>query len=115
MGYIDDKGYLFILDRKSDMILSGGMNIYHAEMESIMINPPQTAEAAVIGVPDDQWGESVKVVVRLMPGKPVTAEEIIAWCRGKMAGYRIAKSVDFVEDFSRTATGKVLKSILRKK
>jgi acyl-CoA synthetase (AMP-forming)/AMP-acid ligase II len=99
MGYIDDEGYLFILDRKSDMILSGGMNIYPAEIESVMINHPQIAEAGVIGVPDDRWGEPVKAVVRLKPGKPVTVEEIIAWCRGKIAGYRISKSVDFVEDF----------------
>jgi long-chain acyl-CoA synthetase len=68
---------------------------------------------AVLGVPDEQWGESVKAIVRLAAGQEATAEEIIAWCKGKMAGYRIPKSVDFVADFPRTAAGKVQKSVLR--
>ncbi|NPU85227.1 MAG: AMP-binding protein [Syntrophaceae bacterium] len=115
MGYMDDKGYVYIVDRKSDMIISGGMNIYPAEIEAVMIGHPVIAEIAVIGVPDEKWGESVKAIIRLEPGKTSTAREIIEWCRGKMAGYRIPKSVDFVDDFPRTAIGKVQKSVLRKK
>lgn len=113
MGYMDKDGYIFIVDRKSDMIISGGMNIYPAEIEAVMIDHPQIAEVAVIGIPDEQWGESVKAIVRLAPGQEVSGEDIIAWCKGKMAGYRVPKSVDFVADFPRTATGKVQKSVLR--
>ena len=115
IGYMDKDGYIFIVDRKSDMIISGGMNIYPAEIEAVMIDHPQIAEVAVLGVPDEQWGESVKAIVRLAAGQEVTAEEIIAWCKGKMAGYRVPKSVDFVADFPRTAAGKVQKSVLRQK
>jgi len=113
IGYMDKDGYIFIVDRKSDMIISGGMNIYPAEIEAVMIDHPQIAEVAVLGVPDEQWGESVKAIVRLAPGQEVTAEEIIVWCKGKMAGYRVPKSIDFVADFPRTAAGKVQKSVLR--
>ncbi len=114
MGYMDAGGYIYIVDRKSDMIISGGMNIYPAEIEAVMINHPQIAEVAVIGVPDDQWGENVKAIVRLQPGQEATGEDVIAWCKGKMAGYRVPKSIDFVADFPRTAAGKVQKSVLRK-
>jgi acyl-CoA synthetase (AMP-forming)/AMP-acid ligase II len=113
IGYMDEDGYVFITDRKSDMIISGGMNIYPAEIELVMVDHPKITEVAVIGVPDDQWGESVKAVVRLAPGQEATGEEIIAWCKGKMAGYRVPKSIDFVADFPRTPAGKVQKSVLR--
>lgn len=113
MGYMDDEGYVYLVDRKSDMIISGGINIYPAEIEAVMVNHPQIAEVAIIGVPDEKWGESVKAVVRLMEGATLTEKELIAWCRGKMAGYRIPRSVDFVTDFPRTAAGKVQKKVLR--
>jgi long-chain acyl-CoA synthetase len=115
MAYMDEEGYVYIVDRKSDMIISGGMNIYPAEIEAVMIGNPSIAEVAVIGVPDEQWGENVKAIVRLTPGQAATETEIIEWCRGKMASYRIPKSVDFIDDFPRTAAGKVQKSVLRKK
>ncbi|MGD0277008.1 MAG: AMP-binding protein, partial [Syntrophales bacterium] len=115
MAYMDEAGYVYIVDRKSDMIISGGMNIYPAEIEVVMIGNSKIAEVAVIGVPDEQWGENVKAIVRITPGQTTTEEEIIEWCRGKMAGYRIPKSVDFIDDFPRTAAGKVQKSVLRKK
>ena len=113
MGYMDDEGYVYLVDRKSDMIISGGINIYPAEIEAVMVNHPQIAEVAIIGVPDEKWGESVKAVVRLMEGATLTEKELIEWCRGKMAGYRIPRSVDFVTDFPRTAAGKVQKKVLR--
>lgn len=115
MGIMDEEGYVTIVDRKSDMIISGGANIYPAEIEEVMIRNGKIAEVAVIGVPDEKWGESVKALVRLQPGQEATPEEIIEWCRGKMAGYRVPRSVEFVADFPRTAAGKVQKSVLRKK
>lgn len=115
MAYKDKDGYIYIVDRKSDMIISGGMNIYPAEIETVMIQNEKVLEIAVIGVPDEQWGESVKALIRLNPGQESTEEEIIGWCKGKMASYRIPKSVEFVDDFPRTAAGKVQKSVLRKK
>ncbi len=113
MGYLDEEGYLYVVDRKSDMIVSGGMNIYPAEIEAVMIGHPKIAEVAVIGVPDEKWGQSVKAVVIPAPGVEVTEEEIIEWCRGKMAGYRIPRSVDFVSELPKTPTGKVKKKVLR--
>ena len=115
MAYLDKEGYIYIVDRKSDMIISGGMNIYPAEIEVVMIQNPKIMEVAVIGVPDERWGENVKAVIRLHQGVEATEAEIIEWCKGKMAGYRVPKSVDFVEDYPRTAAGKVQKSVLRKK
>jgi len=113
MGYMDVEGHVYIVDRKSDMIISGGSNIYPAEIETVMINHPDIEEVAVIGVPDDKWGESVKAVIRLKKGATATEKDIIEWCRGKMAGYRVPRSVDFVSDYPRTAAGKVQKKALR--
>jgi acyl-CoA synthetase (AMP-forming)/AMP-acid ligase II len=113
MGYMDDEGYIYLVDRKSDMIISGGVNIYPAEIEAVMIEHPQIQELAVIGVPDDKWGESVKAVVIKKEGATLTEQTIIEWCKGKIAGYRIPRSVDFVTDFPRTAAGKIQKKALR--
>jgi long-chain acyl-CoA synthetase len=115
MGFMDEDGYVTIVDRKSDMIISGGSNIYPAEIEEVMIKNDKIAEVAVIGVPSEQWGESVKALVRLQPELEATPEEIIEWCSGKMAGYRIPRSVEFVADYPRTAAGKIQKAELRKK
>ena len=113
MGYMDDEGYIYLVDRKSDMIISGGINIYPAEIEAVMIDHPDIEEPAVIGVPDEKWGELVKAVLSLEEGATATEQDIIDWCRGKMAGYRIPRSVDFVTDFPRTAAGKIQKKVLR--
>ena len=113
MGYMDDEGYIYLVDRKSDMIISGGINIYPAEIETVMIDHPDIEEPAVIGVPDEKWGELVKAVLSLEEGATATEQDIIDWCRGKMAGYRIPRSVDFVTDFTRTAAGKIQKKVLR--
>ncbi len=113
LAYKNEEGYVYIVDRKSDMILSGGINIYPAEIEAVMINHPKILEVAVIGVPDKKWGEAVKALIRLQPGVEADENEIIQWCRGKMADYRIPKSVEFVDDFPRTPVGKVQKNILK--
>ena len=113
MGYIDEEGYVYVVDRKSDMIVSGGLNIYPAEIEAVMINHPAIAEVAVIAVPDDKWGQSVKALVIKAPGDETSGEEIIEWCKSNMAGYRVPKSVDFATEFPKTPTGKVQKKILR--
>jgi acyl-CoA synthetase (AMP-forming)/AMP-acid ligase II len=113
-GYLDDRGYLYIYDRVKDMIVSGGENIYPAEVESALFGHPAVADVAVIGVPDERWGEAVKAVVVRKAGVQVTAGELIDWARERIAGYKLPKSVDFVEALPRNPTGKILKRELRK-
>ena len=113
-GYLDEKGYLYIYDRVKDMIVSGGENIYPAEVESALFGHPGVADVAVIGVPDERWGEAVKAVVVKKGGAEVTAGELITWARERVAGYKLPKSVDFVEALPRNPTGKILKRELRK-
>ena len=96
-GFFDKDGFLFIHDRVKDMIVSGGENIYPAEVENAIFGHPAVADVAVIGVPDDKWGEAVKAIVVLKPGMQATAEDIIAFTRTRIAGYKVPKSVDFVE------------------
>ena len=112
-GYIDADGYLFIHDRVKDMIISGGENIYPAEVESAVYGHPHVAEVAVIGVPDDTWGEAVKAVVALRPGAPVDPDDIIAFARTRIAGFKAPKTIDFVEALPRNASGKILRRELR--
>ncbi len=113
-GYLDDKGYLYIYDRVKDMIVSGGENIYPAEVESALFGHPAIADVAVIGVPDERWGEAVKAVVVKKPGMELAAGELIDWARERIAGYKLPKSVDFVEALPRNPTGKILKREIRK-
>ncbi len=113
-GYLDDKGYLYIYDRVKDMIVSGGENIYPAEIESALFGHPGVADVAVIGVPDERWGEAVKAVVVRKPGSDVGAGDLISWARERIAGYKLPKSVDFVDALPRNPTGKILKRELRK-
>lgn len=113
MGYLDDRGYLYIYDRKRDMIITGGENVYPAEVENVLYGHPAIADVAVIGVPDQHWGEAVKAVVVLKPGASLSAEELIAHARDHVAGFKIPKSVDFVSDLPRNATGKVLRRLIR--
>jgi long-chain acyl-CoA synthetase len=112
-GYLDEDGYLFIHDRVKDMIISGAENIYPAEVESAVYGHPDVAEVAVIGVPDDKWGESVKAVVALKPGATPNAEDIIAFARTRIAAFKAPKSVDFTEALPRNASGKILRRELR--
>ena len=113
-GYLDDKGYLYIYDRVKDMIVSGGENIYPAEVESALFGHPDVADVAVIGVPDERWGEAVKAVVVKRPDAGVTAGELLTWARDRIAGYKLPKSVDFIDALPRNPTGKILKRELRR-
>jgi acyl-CoA synthetase (AMP-forming)/AMP-acid ligase II len=112
-GVMDDEGYLYIQDRVKDMVVSGGENVYPRVVEEVLFKHPAVAEAAVIGVPDEQWGETVKAVVVLRQGMTATAEEIIDFCLGKLGGFERPHSVDFANALPRTPSGKVLKRVLR--
>ncbi|MCE3288774.1 MAG: acyl-CoA synthetase, partial [Caulobacter sp.] len=112
-GYFDEEGYLYIYDRVKDMIVSGGENVYPAEVENALFSHPAVADAAVVGAPDERWGEAVKGIVVLKPGRSATPEELIAHCRGLIAGYKCPKSIDFVDALPRNPSGKVLRRELR--
>jgi acyl-CoA synthetase (AMP-forming)/AMP-acid ligase II len=112
-GSIDDGGYLTISDRKKDVIITGGENVSSIEVEDVVFSHPAVAEVAVIGVPDDKWGEMVTALVVVAEGQQVTGEEIIAHCRGRIAGYKIPKRIEFRDELARTATGKIQKFKLR--
>jgi long-chain acyl-CoA synthetase len=113
VGRLDDEGYLFVEDRIKDLVVSGGENVYPGIVEGVLFEHPGIAEAAVIGVPDVRWGEAVKAVVALRPGVSCTQEEILDFCRPRLGGFERPRSVDFVDALPRTATGKVLKRVLR--
>jgi len=112
-GTEDDAGFFYVKDRIKDMIISGGENIYPAELESVLAAHPALADVAVIGVPDDQWGETVKAIVVLKPGAALTGEELIEWARSRLGGYKRPKSVDFTDSIPRNPSGKILKRELR--
>jgi acyl-CoA synthetase (AMP-forming)/AMP-acid ligase II len=112
-AYRDADGYVFIYDRVNDMIVSGGENIYPAEVENAIFGHPDLADVAVIGVPDDKWGESVKALVVAKPGAPENPDSIIAWARERVAAYKVPKTVDFVKAIPRNASGKILRRELR--
>ncbi|MBU3750470.1 MAG: long-chain fatty acid--CoA ligase, partial [Mycobacterium sp.] len=114
IGRVDDGGFVFVEDRLKDMIISGGENIYSVEVERALTDHPAVMDAAVFGVPDEKWGESVKAVVELYDGKQASPEELIAWCREKLAGYKCPRSVDIMDELPRNPTGKLLKKDLRK-
>jgi long-chain acyl-CoA synthetase len=115
MGYYDEEGYIYIADRKKDMIISGGENIYPREVEEVLYRHPAVLEAAVIGIPDEYWVEKVHAVVALKKGKEATADEIKAFCKKNIAGYKTPKSIDFVDALPKNAAGKILKRELRDK
>jgi len=112
-GYMDVDGYLYIHDRIKDMIISGGENIYPAEVESAICDHPDVAEVAVVGVPDDRWGEAVKAIVVMKPGKQAAASDIINFTRERIAGFKTPKSVEFISALPRNASGKILRRHLR--
>lgn len=116
VGYLDADGWLFLNDRKADMIISGGVNIYPTEVEAVLLTHPQVGDAAVLGVPNEEWGEEVKAVVE--PAEGVTpsdelAEELLAHCRSRLAGYKVPRSLDFRDELPRYPTGKLYKRLLR--
>jgi acyl-CoA synthetase (AMP-forming)/AMP-acid ligase II len=113
LATVDEEGYVFIVDRKSDMIISGGFNIYPKEIEEVIYRNPSVSEVAVIGVPDDVWGESVKAIVVPKEGVSLTEEGIIDFCRQHLASYKKPKSVDFVKELPKNNNGKILKRELK--
>ena len=112
-GYLDEEGFMFLKDRVKDMIVSGGENVYPAEIEAVLMGHPEILECAVIGVPDEKWGETVKAVVVRRGGTLLSETTLIEWSREKLAGFKRPRSVDFVEALPRNASGKLLKRTLR--
>lgn len=115
LATVDEQGYISIVDRKNFMIITGGENVFPAQVENVLASHPSVAEAAVFGLPDDKWGEIVKAVLVLHPGHVATAEDIVDFCRDKMANYEKPKSIDFVAELPHGATGKTDKLTLRKR
>ncbi|MBW2138796.1 MAG: AMP-binding protein, partial [Deltaproteobacteria bacterium] len=113
MATIDPEGYVNIVDRKKDVIITGGENVYSVEVENVLYSHPSLLEAAVIGIPDPKWGEAVKAVVVPKPGHSVTEEELIQYCKERIARYKAPKSVDFVGELPKTGSGKIYKKALR--
>jgi O-succinylbenzoate-CoA ligase len=113
LATIDKEGYVYIQDRKKDMIISGGENIYPAEIENVLAAHPKLAEAAVIGLPSEKWGESPAAIVVAAKGESPTADEVLSFCRGKLAAFKLPRSVEFIDEIPRNPTGKILKRILR--
>ena len=114
MGYLDERQRLFIVDRKKDMIITGGENVYSVEVENLLSTHPAVREVAVIGVPDEQWNEAVKAIVVLHDGASASERDLLEFCRGRIAGYKIPKTVDFSsEQLPKTGPGKIAKRQLR--
>jgi acyl-CoA synthetase (AMP-forming)/AMP-acid ligase II len=109
----DDENHFYIVDRKKDMIISGGINVYPREVEEVLLRHPRVADVAVIGVPDSYWGEAVTAVVVARSGAPVTSEDIVGYCEGKLASFKHPRAVVMLEQLPRNAAGKVLKRVLR--
>lgn len=114
LGYLDEARYLFIVDRLKDMVVTGGANVYTKEVESVLYQHPAVLEAAVVGLPDEAWGEVVAAAVVRRPGMSVSAEEIVAWCRASLAGFKKPRAVHFVDELPKNASGKILKRELRR-
>ena len=112
-GRLDEEGYVFIVDRKNDMIISGGKNIYPREIEELLYTHEAISEAAVIGVPDEYWGESVKALVVLTDGIKATEKDIIQFCKDRLASYKKPRSVEFKKELPKSPTGKILKRVIR--
>ena len=113
LGYLDEDGFLFIVDRIKDLIIRGGYNVYPREVEEVLYAHPAVAEAAVIGVPDPKMGEEVRAVVAVKPGQSVTAAELIEFVKARLAAYKYPRTVEFVDSLPKNATGKILKKELR--
>jgi acyl-CoA synthetase (AMP-forming)/AMP-acid ligase II len=115
IGCYDENGYVYIVDRKKDKIITGGENVFPREVEEILYRHPSVHEAAVIGIPDPYWVEKVHAVVSLKKGATATAEELIAFCKKNLAGYKSPKSIEFMEALPKNASGKIVRRELREK
>lgn len=114
IGVMDDEGFVTIVDRKKDMIITGGFNVFPNEVEQVLSGHAAVQDCAVIGVPDEKWGEAVKGVIQLKPGNDCSSEELIALCKKELGGVKAPKSIDFIDDLPRSPAGKILKTDLRK-
>jgi len=112
-GFLDEEGFVYIHDRVKDMIVSGGENVYPAEVENALFKHPEIADVAVIGVPDDRWGEAVKAIIVPEKGASPDPAEIIKWAKTQIAGYKVPKSIDFIDALPRNPSGKILRRELR--
>ncbi len=112
-GRMDENGYVYIEDRVKDMIISGGENVYPREIENCLFEHEAVADCAVIGIPSEKWGESIHAVIALKPGSDTSPDEFIAFCRERIAHFKCPKSIDFIDELPRNASGKVLKRELR--
>ena len=115
LATVDELEYIFIVDRAKDIIISGGYNVYAREVEEVLYTHPTVREAAVVGVPDDKWGEAVKAIVALKPGTSATEKELIAYCKQNMTSYKKPQSVEFMPELPKSAVGKILKRELKEK
>lgn len=115
LAYRDEEGYFYIVDRKKDMVVSGGENVYPREVEDVLLRHPDILDTAVVGVPDPLWGESVKAFVVKRPGSSVSAEDVIDYCKSQLAGYKKPRFVAFLAEIPRNPAGKALKTILRQR
>jgi len=113
-GYVDAEGYLFLKDRIKDMVVSGGENIYPVEVENTIASHPAVMDVAVIGVPSDKFGESLLAFAVLSEGAEITIDELVEFCRDKIAGYKIPRQLQVISEMPRNASGKILKTELRK-
>jgi long-chain acyl-CoA synthetase len=118
MGYMDDDGYLFLTDRSANLIISGGVNIYPAEVDAVLLEHPAVGDAATIGLPDDEWGERVVAIVELQPGgvpSPEMADELVGHCRANLAHFKCPQAVEFIDELPRQDNGKIYKRLLRER
>ena len=115
MGYMDPEGYIFLMDRKADMIVTGGENVYPKEIEEVLYRHPAVAMAAVVSAPDERWGERVQAVVVLRPGQQASEQELIAYCKKRLAGYKCPKAVEFWPQLPTTPVGKILRKEVKEK
>jgi Acyl-CoA synthetases (AMP-forming)/AMP-acid ligases II len=115
LATVDEEGYITLVDRKKDMIISGGENVYSTEVEQVLYEYPGILEAAVIGIPNPVWGETVLAVVCLKPGQQTEKEAITAFCQTRLADYKVPRIIEFIDGLPRNASGKVLKNALRNK
>jgi fatty-acyl-CoA synthase len=115
MALLDSEGFIEVVDRKKDLIISGGENVSSLEVEGLLYKHPAVLEAAIIAAPDDRWGEVPAAIVVLKPGAQASESELIAFCRDRLAHYKCPKKIDFLDVLPRTATGKIQKNVLRDK
>ena len=114
IGRMDEDGFMYLLDRKKDMVITGGENVYSSEVEAVLYQHPGVNEAAVVGVPDEKYGEALFAVIVPAPGAALDAEEMIAHCRERIGGYKIPRRMAFVDAMPKSAMGKILKTELRR-